>query len=145
MVDEHNEEGMIALLPTTTDWCKIPLPHMTVVYLGHVADLPRDCFSILAKRASSLAQVMRPITCKVMETEVLGEEEKVNTLRLEPSTQLLALREIFDEWDESEYDFHPHCTIGPADGLVPEFTPMYLTFDRLMVAWGDESLTFGLN
>ena len=29
MADDFPESVMIALLPITTDWCKIELPHMT--------------------------------------------------------------------------------------------------------------------
>lgn len=144
MDEDHSKDGMIALLPTTTDWCKIELPHMTVVYLGDIEILDMDAYSDLCKRAAAVAQVTGPIGAKVMGTEVLGDEEKVNTLKLEPSPQLMALREFFDEWDQSEFDFHPHCTIGPADGLTPEMIPMYLMFDRLMIGWGDDVITFNL-
>lgn len=142
--EDHSKDGMIALLPTTSEWCKQELPHMTVVYLGDIELLDIDAYSRLCKRAGAVAQVCSSISTKVMGTEILGDEEKVNTLKLEPTPQLLAIREFFDEWDESEFDFHPHCTIGPADGLSPEFVPMCLVFDRIMLGWGDDVITFNL-
>jgi 2'-5' RNA ligase len=143
-IDDHKTEGMVALLPTSSDWCKIELPHCTIVYLGDISDRSPAEFNTLGKLASSISMMTGPVPVKVMDTEVLGDVEQVNVLKLEPSPQLKALRQFFEMWDMSEFDFHPHATIGPVNEPVPEFPPMILVFDRIMVAWGDESLIFNL-
>jgi 2'-5' RNA ligase len=143
-MQDFSKDGMVALLPTTSDWCKGKLPHCTIVYLGDVSERSPAEFNDLGKLASSVSTVTPPLSVKVIETEVLGDEERVNTLRLEPSSQLKAVRHFFEMWDVSEFMFRPHCTIGPAYDAVPDFLPMHLTFDRIMVAWGDDALTFWL-
>lgn len=147
------KSAMIALLPTVDDWCKIDLPHMTLVYAGEVPDLPSSAFNEMAKDAASLAMMTWPITLKVIEVAQFGEgEEKVNVLRLRLTPELVAMRRFVDRWNRSDYRlFNPHATIGPVESDpfsqtmedVPMY-PMYLSFDRIMVAFGTESMTFWL-
>jgi hypothetical protein len=47
---------MLAFLPTDTSWCQQPLPHMTLVYAGTIADLPMSAFNDLAKDAITVAR-----------------------------------------------------------------------------------------
>lgn len=54
-MDGYNNSVMIALLPTTSDWCSLELPHMTLVYAGEIKDLPTYAFNELAKDASYLS------------------------------------------------------------------------------------------
>ena len=136
---------MIALLPITTDWCRIDIPHMTLVYAGTIDKLTPNNLNELAKDASMLAALSSPVTLRVTGVEVFGQdgEEKVDVLRLQPTPELLAMRRAVEHWNESEFPFRPHATIGPT-GTFLETPPRYLAFDRLMVGWGEESLTFRL-
>jgi hypothetical protein len=59
--DSPNDGVMIAFLPTTSDWCKIDLPHMTLVYAGKVSDLKPAEISDLTKDAASLASLASPV------------------------------------------------------------------------------------
>lgn len=136
---------MLALLPTQTDWCKIKLPHMTLVYAGEIdKDVRPTDFNVLAKDACSIAQMSSPFAVKVIGKEVFGDEDKVDVLCLEPVPILRAMRHFVERWNASQYkEFKPHCTIGP-EGSFVENLPMYLSFDRVAVGWGEELLTFNL-
>lgn len=137
---------MIALLPTTSDWCKIELPHLTLVYAGEVDTLRPGDFNSLAKEASSLAMVSHPLTLGVTGVEIFGDEEKVDALTFHPSQELLAMRAIVEDWNASEFPFNPHATIGPVETFRPSIVdiPSSLLFDKLMVGWGNDRLIFRL-
>jgi 2'-5' RNA ligase len=143
-VSETKTQAMIALLPTSTDWCKIDLPHLTVVYIGEITDRKPTEFNELAKDASSIAVLAKPLTLNVIGLDVFGDEERVDVLRLHASSELLAMREMAKSWDDSSWpDFKPHVTVGPQGSFSGE-VPKFLHFDRLLVAWGEDSLTFKL-
>lgn len=144
MSSSENDGAMIALLPTETSWCKIELPHMTLVYAGLSSEMSPADYNRLAKDASSLSMITSPFGLRVTGVDVFGTDEKVDVLKLEPSSQLLAMRHMVEEWNASEHDFSPHCTIGPQGGFLDE-PPRMLWFDRLYVGWGDECMTFWLN
>lgn len=136
---------MVALLPTDTSWCKIALPHLTIVYAGEIEDRNPTDFNILAKEVAMVAALVPPIFAKVFGVEVLGDEDKVNVLTIEPTPQLKALRSMFEMWNKSEYEFKPHCTIGPAiEPYSPDTLPFTLLFDRIMVGWGEQQINFWL-
>ncbi len=97
----------------------------------------------MAKDAASLAMLTNPLTLKVMGVEIFGSEDKVDVLRLQPSPELLSMRRVVESWNASEYAFNPHATIGPT-GSFFENPPTNLIFNRIMVGWGKESLTFWL-
>jgi 2'-5' RNA ligase len=141
-MEDTSGSVMIALLPITTDWCRIELPHLTLVYVGEIKDLKPTVFNELAKDASMLAMLSRPILLKVMGVEVFGDTERVNVLRLRPTPELWSMRRAVERWNGSKFSFNPHVTIGPM-GTYTE-SPGYLSFDRIMVGWGDEKLTFSL-
>ncbi len=65
-MDDFSDSVMIALLPTTSDWCHIELPHLTLVYVGEMDDLKPTVFNELAKDAAMLAMMARPITLNVI-------------------------------------------------------------------------------
>lgn len=137
---------MVALLPTETSWCKIALPHLTLVYAGEVPDHNPTDFNTLAKEAAMIAALSPPLGAKVFGVDVFGQEEKVNVLRLDLTPGLKAMRAMLEKWNQSEFtEFKPHCTIGAqGDGYDPDTIPMYLMFDRIMVGWGDQELPFWL-
>lgn len=141
---DYDGAAMIALIPTTSDWCKIDLPHMTLVYAGLIADRNQGDFNAMAKDAASIAMLARPISLKVIGVEVFGTDEKVDALRLHQDDTLRAMRNFVESWNASEHSFNPHVTVGPV-GSASALPPMYLTFDRIMVGWGDEYLTFLFN
>ncbi len=138
---------MIAYLPVDAWWCKQELPHMTLVYAGSVDDLSRGDFSSLAKDASTIATLSRPFFSKVIDVEVFGPPgEQVDVLKLDKTPMIAAARTIVERWNKSEYSFNPHATVGPV-GSARELVggpPMMIEFDKIMVAFGEESIVFKL-
>ena len=142
--DASESEGvMIALLPANDDWCKIALPHLTLVYAGVKSELTPGDFSELAKDAAMLAALSRGIGLRVVAKEAFGSNGDVDAFRLQPTTELLAMRRSVEHWNKSEHPFNPHVTIGPA-GTPVDVVPPAIYFDRVYVGWGDDSLTFWL-
>lgn len=148
MVDEPSapQSAMIALLPMSSEWCRITLPHLTLVYAGETKDLKPPNFNDLAKDAASIAMLAKPITLQVTGKEVFGPElERVDVYTLRASTELLAMRRMVERWNKSEFPFNPHVTIGPPEPAKPDYmNPQNITFDRIMVGWGEETITFWL-
>lgn len=143
-MDSFEDSAMIALLPTSSDWCQLELPHMTLVYAGEINKLRPSSFNALAKNAASVAMLSGQVTTKVLGVEVFGDAPStVDVLKLEPTTQILSMRHLVEEWDASEWPFSPHATMGP-EGASMGHIPLFLTFDRIMVAWGNENITFWL-
>lgn len=139
------EEGaMIALLPIASDWSRVEKPHLTLVYAGKVDDLAPTAFNDLAKDAAMLAALATgPMSLKTMGIDQFGDGvEKVDVLRMQPSTELWAMRRAVERWDASEHPFRPHVTIGPSNGVFPQYTPSMVAFDRICVGWGNELLPF---
>ncbi len=134
---------MLALLPTSSDWSTLKLPHLTLVYAGLKSDLKPTDFNELAKDAAMLASLSFSIGLKVMQRETFGEARDVDVFVLQPSTELWAMRRAVEHWNKSQFDFKPHVTIGPTGTFVEE-VPRYIRFDRIFVGWGDENLTFRL-
>lgn len=137
---------MIAFLPTTDDWCKIALPHMTLVYAGTVDKLKPTDFNTLAKDAASLASLASPFFLRVVARETFGTPgDEVDAFRLQPTTELWAMRRFVEGWNQSQHPFNPHVTIGPVgSGNSLDVVPRVIGFNRVYVGWGDESLTFNM-
>lgn len=137
---------MVAFLPTSTDWSKIALPHLTLVYAGTTDDLKLPQINELAKDAASLASLASPFCLRVIAKEVFGDQgEQVDAFRLQPTTELWAMRRNLEKWNKSQHPFTPHVTIGPAGSSNPmDLVPRAICFDRMYVGWGEESLTFWL-
>lgn len=143
--DEYSDSVMMALLPMTTEWCNIALPHMTLVYAGEIKDLKETDFNSMAKDAASIAMLASPITLQVLGVEPFGDGvERVDALNLRPNSALMAMRNFVEHWNASNYPFNPHATIGPP-GSLNGMCPPYLAFDRIAVSWGSDMLTFWLN
>lgn len=142
---DYPDSVMIALLPTTIDWCKIALPHLTLVYAGLIEDLKPSAHNALAKEGLALAMTCSPLTLGVEGADVFGDDEegKVDVIRLSPSPQLLAMRSVVEDWNASKHPFNPHVTVGPEGSISPDL-PSELTFDRLLVAWGNTHLIYKL-
>lgn len=141
---DDSASAMIALLPITTDWCKIDLPHMTLVYAGTIDKLKPTDFNELAKDAAALAMLSGTISLRVLCVDQLGDTEKVDALMLEPTSEVLAMRRAVEDWNQSKFPFTPHATIGPIGASVMMSTPRWVAFNRIYVGWGDQSLTFWL-
>lgn len=144
-MDEFSSSVMIALLPTEASWCKQDCPHLTLVYAGEIPDLKIGTFNELAKDASTLAMLSNSLRLKVVGMDVFGDdaEGRVNVLRLQPSSELLAMRRVVEHWNASEHPFNPHVTVGPVNVGV-DIVPDSIGFDQLMVGWGDDKVTFRL-
>lgn len=147
MPDEDNSV-MIALLPTTSEWSKLKLPHMTLVYAGVLGESVQDeDLERMVKDASYLAQLTSPFGLKVTGVETFGkDDEMVDVLVLELTTWLRAMRHFVVHWNASEYkEFRPHCSIGgsPGQGQLQD-NPMWLMFDRIAVCWGEQIIPFWL-
>lgn len=135
---------MIAFLPTSAEWCKQELPHMTLVYAGTKDKLQPSDFNSMAKDAAMIAMLFAPFAMSVIHVEEFGDEEKVDVLRFRLTPELMAIRRVVERWNASEHPFRPHSTIGPATGLPYPYVPGVVGFNRIMVAWGEENLTFKL-
>lgn len=146
-MDQSSNGVMIALLPVVNDWCKIDLPHMTLVYAGKVDEVSRDQFTEMAKDAADLALLSNPPYLRVKGVETFGkgdgDDPFVDVLTLIPTPELLAMRRAVQGWNASEFPFRPHCTIGPTGSFL-EIRPTHIAFDRVLVAYGNESLTFNI-
>lgn len=141
-----DQGAMIAFLPVDGSWCKQELPHMTLVYAGTIDKLAPGDFNSLAKDAAMIAMLFRPFSLQVTHLDVFGDEDKVDVLRFRPTPELMAARRTISKWNASSHEFNPHATIGPAQQFIDarDF-PRMIGFDRVMVGWGIESLTFNLN
>lgn len=135
---------MIAFLPTTSNWCRLELPHMTLVYAGTKDELQPSDFNALAKDAASLAMLTNPFGADVTGVDVFGDEERVNVLRFRLTPELQALRDYVERWNKSVHPFRPHATMGPVGEVFVDRVPDVVFFNRIMVGWGDESITFKL-
>jgi 2'-5' RNA ligase len=145
-VDAHEDSVMIALLPIETSWCKIDLPHLTLVYAGKKPDLDNGSYNELAKDAASIAMMARPIALEVTGREMFGNwsedpSEAVDVYRLRKTPEIEAMRQVVERWNRSEFPFNPHVTIGPP-GVQVEFEPRVIAFNRIGVYWGMDSLVF---
>lgn len=138
--------AMIALLPTTVDWCHIELPHMTLVFAGDVFNLRPSAQNELGKLAVNIAMKYPSITLPVLGVEVFGNtvSEQVEVLVLRQDPILRAMRQEVESWNASEHPFTPHATIGPIGSAADEDIPFSLTFDRVAVGWGDDLISYGL-
>lgn len=137
---EYDDKVMVAFLPTTTEWCHIDLPHMTLVYAGDKNKLNELAFNSLLKDAFQIAALTRVFVLEVQQVDVFGEEEKVDVLRLRPTSELWAARHLMEKWDVSEHSFNPHVTVGPV-GSTAYPPPRMVGFNRLVVSWGTENIT----
>lgn len=142
-MDAPNTTAMIALLPISSDWCKIDLPHLTLVYAGKTDELPSTAFKDLCQDAAAIAQLSRPITLRVTGLDVFGPDgERVNVLKLLLTPELAAMRRSVEKWNRSEYtEYRPHCTVGPVHETAP-IVPGMIAFDRILVAYNDEHVPF---
>lgn len=140
-----NDSVMIAFLPTNTEWCKMDLPHMTLVYAGPKSELAPADFSALVKDAASIAALTPPFGLSVQQLDVFGpDDDRVNVLKLRITPELAALYRFVEHWNKSEFSFNPHATIGPATDLAPVYPPDSLWFDKVLVAWGEDQISFYL-
>jgi len=145
---EYKQSAMIALLPTTAEWCRIKLPHLTLVYAGEIEGRSLMDFNDLAKDACSLAMMNMRLTLEVTSKELFGNwsanpADQVDVFRLRPTDQLMGMRHFVERWNASEFtEYKPHVTIGAPGQFVEQ--PSYITFDRIGAYWGDKYLTFRL-
>ena len=142
-MDDFKNSVMVTLLPTNSEWCKIELPHMTLVYAGEIENLKASAFNDIAKDASLISMTFGRMDLKISGIEIFGDEDKVQVFTFDETPELQAMRKLVESWDASEYAFNPHATIGPIgsfDGTIPPF----ISFNRIMVGWGEEQLTFWL-
>ena len=145
-MNDHSEGVMIALLPITSEWCEIKLPHMTLVYCGKTTELGPGTFDAIVKDASALAAISRSVMLRVRGVEQMGDDtDRVNVLKLQITPELAAMRRFVEKWNKSKHEgFKPHATIGMADKPYPVEIPRYLAFNQMCVQWGDDMVLFNL-
>lgn len=141
---DASDSVMIALLPVDSSWCNIALPHLTLVYAGLTTALKPTDWNDIAKDAAMLAMLSNPIGLFVQAQELFGADQDTNVFTLKPTPELWAMRRAVEKWNASQFPFNPHVTIGPV-GSQPTFTPSVIRFNRVLVAWGQEQLTFNMN
>lgn len=145
-MSEHDNDVMVALLPTSTEWSSLPIPHLTLVYAGEISKSRPTDFQNLAKECSHLAAISSRITAIVDGKETLGggDNPYVEAYVFKPNSELSAMRHFLEKWNKSEYkEFKPHMTIGPLGSKPPmDGAPVAIRFDRLLVAWGNDQLIF---
>jgi 2'-5' RNA ligase len=134
---------MCALLPTTSYWSKIRLPHLTLVYAGQIPEVSPSTRNELLKAAISISQNFGPQTIATKDFEVFGVEDLVDVITLDATPDILAMRKILLYWNVSEHEFSPHVTVGPI-GTFSGDIPETITFDRVLVAWGNEQTSYKL-
>lgn len=143
--DAASKGVMIAFLPVVSDWCRIELPHMTLVYAGPKDKMKASDFNAMAKDAASIAMLAKRFYLRVTGLDVFGDPgEQVDVIRLQPTSELWAMRRFVEHWNASEHPFNPHATIGPVGEPVMN-VPSAIAFDRLIFSFGGEDLTFWLN
>lgn len=140
-----NDSVFVAWLPVETEWCKQDLPHSTIVYAGSMSDLkPMDKNSMI-KLAMAVASMTYGFMVKVRGIATFGPEDaQVMVLKLDEIPVLTKVRSLFESWNASEFPYSPHATVGPVGSEIEEL-PMYLTFDRILVGWGEDHHIFKLD
>ena len=136
-MDNFSQSVMIAFLPVNSDWCHIDLPHMTLVYAGLIDDLPPTEYNEMGKKVLDISRGSKPFTLNVLGPDVFGDdEEPVDVLLLEETSDLKSLRAQVDHWNASDHPFSPHVTVGPL-GSIEGNIPNRILFDRISLNWGD--------
>ena len=144
MQTEEKKEVIVALLPSEAYWCKQDRPHVTIAYLGETKDLSTTIFNEVAKDAASISMLTDPFMVKVIGTDIFGDEEKVKVLLLTHTSELMAIRKLLEDWEINDRPYVPHATIGPEDSFIETPSPMFLTFNRIAVYWGEDEIVFNL-
>lgn len=141
----HKQSVMIALLPSVTDWCKIEIPHMTLVYCGEIADLSPTDYNEMGKAVLEMSRQFAPISLDVLGVEVFGDnEDPVDVLVLNETPELRQMRSRVEHWNASEHPFNPHATVGPV-GSVSGTIPNKLLFTKISLSWGDGGFNSSLS
>ena len=135
---------MIALLPAgDTSWCRQDLPHCTLVYVGD--NPPLSMRPELEKASSSLAETFPIFVANIVGVDILGPADNRVDVMLLDSPRFRYMREAVEQFNGSEYkEFKPHATIGPHTGEKNPI-PLTLRFDRVILAWGEDRVTWFLH
>lgn len=142
-MEDHSQSVMIALLPTTSDWCHIELPHMTLVYAGEISSLTPGDYNELGKDTLRLSKSSPPLALDVIGVDIFGDEEPVDVLLLEETPALTSMRASVERWNASEHPFNPHVTVGPI-GSLEGTIPNQILFDKVSFNWGDRGFNCNL-
>ncbi len=146
--NEYNDTVMIALLPKEAPWCKIELPHLTLVYGGKTFDAPIGFEGTIAKMGKTLSEGFYPQLVKVLWHSVFGEtpDDLVDVFEVAISPDLRAMRKLVEPANRSEYtNFAPHVTVGPKGSYhMGDPMPETILFDRLHVLYGTKDTTYDL-
>jgi 2'-5' RNA ligase len=144
MVQNYGDSIMVALLPTTSDWCQQSMPHLTLLYGGKVGDVKGSVYDELLRAVIDIASSSAPVTLEVMGEDVFGEDEKVDVLLLRTTPVLLQMRRRVEAYNGSQFtDFKPHVTVGPEGSMADEI-PGSITFDRILLSWGVDAKIYRL-
>jgi len=150
-MDNTKTKAIVALLPQEDGlWSKVEPTHMTMIYVGEIETLKVTQYNELAKDIASIALLSNPVMAKVMGTDVMGDDERVDVLLISPTPEILAMRRMLEKWEDGEFSsFEPHVTVGP-EGTITDWNsqstplPIYLVFDRITLIWGEDRLTLWL-
>ncbi len=91
-MDGVKDHVMIALLPITTNWSTLEMPHLTLVYSGKIEDHKPSDLNTMAKDCSALAAISQPLTLLVTGVSVLGApvEEMVQPTKEDKIKEVVA-------------------------------------------------------
>lgn len=149
-MNDKETNVIVGLLPRDDTWCKVEPAHMTLVYVGVREKLSVSKFNELVKDVASISMLSNIVTAKISGQDVFGTDERVDVLLVSQTPEILSIRRMLDSWDNSEFpSFEPHVTVGP-QGSITEWTsqgmamPIFLTFDRIAIMWGEERIPFWL-
>lgn len=145
-MSDNEDSIMIAFLPTYATWVKQELPHMTLVFAGLVSEAGPNLKRDMTLDTAMIAAVTPKFSLLSLGVDQFGEGmERVDVLRLLKTTPLEAVRRMVERHNKSQYtDYKPHITIGPVGSAAESYLPEGVTFDRILLAWGDEHLVFFL-
>lgn len=142
-MEDFSRAVMLALLPVNAEWCRIELPHMTLVYAGKMDQLTPADYNELGKDTLRLSKASPPLVLDVIGVDIFGDEEPVDVLLLEETPALTSMRASVERWNASDHPFNPHVTVGPV-GSLEGTVPSQILFDKVSFNWGDRGFNCNL-
>jgi hypothetical protein len=108
-------------------------PHATIVWAGMLNEVEPYVVPELRSLVQFSSRFHQPFSAMVVGTDVFGQnEEQTHVLRIE-APQLYFLRNLFQQYNGSEYPFSPHVSVPSPPVKWPET----ILFKRIALWLGD--------